>query len=875
MRPLQLTICAFGPYARTQVIDFDRFGTGGLYLITGDTGAGKTTIFDALVYALYGSVSGDVREVNMLRSRYADPKEQTYAELVFQVRDQTYKVYRSPEYERPKERGTGFTKQKAVCELAFFDGRAPLTKTAEVNEQIRQIIGLSRDQFKQVCLISQNDFLKVLLAKTDERTKILRSLFKTEAFKKLQERLNAQANEKKSALAAMERSLADKIGQLETFTADEVFELEDLKYFLQICHERIGQQKAGLEKKQAAYNEDLVRLGALGEQQKKRKAQQEAACKLEEAKKKIAGLEKEKGRLDEQKELYRKWIGENSRLLEMARQSRQYEEAKKQAAHYFAGMNDVKKSLDELAGNMEKRSKALEEMRADLENEAELTARREQLLHAIETVRQLERLRKQLETARKNAVREQEEYGRLRKTFVELEHTFRQSRLSYLDDQAGVLAQLLEEGKPCPVCGSCTHPAPAAVSGHVVSKDDVDRLERQVEQEREVLQAQANKAALALEEQDRLRREVKERSENVQDGKVLEAELDSIRKRLERFSRLSGQIRKEEALAVKDVADKERVRNDLQQVSMLYAQWKAKAEQLDKSAEDLDVLEKRIAKNQQRISQHENDAALNARELSRYNALKAQCEGMLGDETIRDDDGLQEQIDRLTAHLDKKKAEIGCDKLALSKEEYGYAHDCKLLEQIEAEQKETEEFRTRLSELNNLAETLNGKLSGHAKIVLESYVQAAYFDEVIDQANVRFMQMSQGHYELIRLQSGNKVSQTGLDLGVIDHYNGSVRSVRSLSGGESFEASLSLALGLADTVSAMHGGISCDTMFIDEGFGTLDEETLSHAIDMLAQLAAHKSIGIISHVSSLKERIDAQIVVRRKPGEGALAKVIV
>lgn len=170
---------------------------------------------------------------------------------------------------------------------------------------------------------------------------------------------------------------------------------------------------------------------------------------------------------------------------------------------------------------------------------------------------------------------------------------------------------------------------------------------------------------------------------------------------------------------------------------------------------------------------------------------------------------------------------------------------------------------------------MNGKLSGHAKIVLESYVQAAYFDEVIDQANVRFMQMSQGHYELIRLQSGNKVSQTGLDLGVIDHYNGSVRSVRSLSGGESFEASLSLALGLADTVSAMHGGISCDTMFIDEGFGTLDEETLSHAIDMLAQLAAHKSIGIISHVSSLKERIDAQIVVRRKPGEGALAKVIV
>lgn len=537
-------------------------------------------------------------------------------------------------------------------------------------------------------------------------------------------------------------------------------------------------------------------------------------------------------------------------------------------------MNDVKKSLDELAGNMEKRSKALEKMRADLENEAELTARREQLLHEIETVRQLERLRKQLETARKNAVRQQEEYGRLRKAFVELEHTFRQSRLSYLDDQAGVLAQLLEEGKPCPVCGSCTHPAPAAVSGHVVSKDDVDRLERQVEQEREVLQAQANKAALALEEQDRLRREVKERSENGQDGKVLEAELDSIRKRLERFSRLSGQIRKEEALAAKDVADKERVRNDLQQVSMLYAQWKAKAEQLDKSAEDLDVLEKRIAENQQRIAQHENDAALNARELARYNALKAQCEGMLGDETIRDD-GLQEQIDRLTAHLDKKKEEIGCDKLALSKEEYVYAHDRKLLEQIEAEQKETEEFRTRLSELNNLAETLNGKLSGHAKIVLESYVQAAYFDEVIDQANVRFMQMSQGHYELIRLQSGNKVSQTGLDLGVVDHYNGSVRSVRSLSGGESFEASLSLALGLADTVSAMHGGISCDTMFIDEGFGTLDEETLSHAIDMLAQLAAHKSIGIISHVSSLKERIDAQIVVRRKPGEGALAKVIV
>ena len=214
MKPLQLVMSAFGPYADKIEVDFTKLGTNGVYLITGDTGAGKTTIFDAIIYALYGEASGSVRDKKMFRSKYAKPTTETFVELIFEYRGKEYKIRRNPEYERPRKKGEGLTTQKAEVELSYPDDRPPVTKETEVKKAIESLIGLDRAQFSQIAMIAQGDFQKLLLAGTEEREKIFQKIFQTGSYQKIQEELKERANELNRDYQEMQRSIKQSMEQI-------------------------------------------------------------------------------------------------------------------------------------------------------------------------------------------------------------------------------------------------------------------------------------------------------------------------------------------------------------------------------------------------------------------------------------------------------------------------------------------------------------------------------------------------------------------------------------------------------------------------------------------------------------------------------------
>lgn len=874
MRLNTLTMSAFGPYAGEQTIDFRRFGTSGLYLVSGDTGAGKTTIFDAIVYGLYGSVSGDVRETSMLRSRYADDRTPTFVKLTFEVNGQTYHVLRGPEYERPKARGTGTTKQKALCELTFEDGRPPVTKAALVNSAIEEVLGLTRDQFKQVSMIAQGDFLKVLLAKTDERTRILRSLFHTDRYRRLQEEINEEANAQKSALLERERRLQEKIGQLETFPADERFELEALVRFLdeetKACHTKRG----ALDAAQKACDAKRIQLGKWNEQSKKVQAQQQARQQLDEANARLAVLEQERQALALRQVRYGAWIEERSALSQTLEQARR----RKQTEESYQNARKKRKALEQALESEKARVATLQaeidQLQTEEGDERTLALELEKWQEQAGARQKIEALKAE-QAGRTRALSEaKQRYEQTRTDYEAAQAKAARIELAYYDSQAGWLAKRLEDGQPCPVCGALDHPHPAALCAQAATKEDVEQARQAAQRIRKALETEAN-ACLRLEEAGaHAQTELDGLEKKTPPRACIEEQLARLRTRqktLEEQARRLDGARQTLQEAVGRLAEKE---DEWRTCREQEIEWRTTWQALGSATDDEAALKARQETLEAQIEAFERQRKRVDEEWLAQQTRRAECQA-LAQESLNAPADLDRQIEALRDFIQTEQTRLDVEKKEQADRLYALEHDQKVGLQIEREQKETEAQRMALSELKNLADTLNGKLGGQYKIGLETYVQMAYFDEVLARANVRLMQMSEGHYELIRYQAGNRQSQTGLDLGVIDHYNGTKRSVRTLSGGESFEASLALALGLADTIGAMNGGVFCETMFIDEGFGTLDDQTLGHAIDMLAQLAAHKSVGIISHVAALKERIDAQIVVEKRQAGGAFAKTIV
>nr|WP_292163999.1 SMC family ATPase [Butyrivibrio sp.] len=983
MRPLNLTISAFGPYKDETFIDFTKLGEKGMYLITGDTGAGKTTIFDAICFALYGEPSGSSRDPRMFRCKYSDAKVPTYVELLFSYHGKEYRIRRNPEYERPALRGGGTTTQKADALLELPDGREAVTKTSEVTKEVEKIIGLSKDQFTQIAMIAQGDFMKLLLSDTTERSKIFRQIFMTGRYQRLQEILKKEANKAENDYKLKSAIATENIAQIQVRSEDQ----EEQKRFLECS--KADEIEAFIDDIDKEDKEDLKLFSKKESELRKSLADLNRSIGVATERKKSEDLlNKNKAALEKAKPEY------ESAKEDLKNKAKDYKKSEplaimisseKENLSSYDKLNDTQNSILEAEKKLSALKKSKEELAnkaAELEKEYAAKKKDQQKLkdvpaRKIKAEEELGKIKNKGKDVQDIVVAIKNEYPKEKEELLDLQKEYQDQAKKYeliqreyesknrlfLDAQAGILAEGLSEGEPCPVCGSTVHPHLAVLKQEVPLQKDVDDAMNRAEKQRALMQKAVSRASAKKAEVNKLfdtiiddiksyinkgfiediEDEHKDKIEAIDNCDISRSEDKSIASdkgdvsRHEDKADISSNISNIAAI----LSDEEELRSskekyeipaglsdslglefdslkkDLKDVTAVIKSLKEASDLLESLTAEIPAFEKSIKE----VSQMQNENALSSKELettitglkvrekelkksltyeSKEKALehikKLELEKEVIDKAYKDADAkardfekkvqdLTGQIAALSKNLAKGKSEnleeLEERRSDLNKE---YTDNNKLLSLVKNRIDNNKELKTKLLSLGTELETLeheltykkiisqtaNGNLSGKAKIMLETYIQRSFFDRIINRANVRFMTMSGGHYELVRRDEDNIKSQSGLELDVIDHYNGGTRSVRTLSGGESFMASLSLALGLSDEIQRSAGGIQLDTMFVDEGFGSLDDATLDQAISSLASLSeGNRLVGIISHVGELKERIDKQLVVTVTQGKGS------
>lgn len=920
MRPLKLTISAFGPYAAEVEIDFTLFGRQGLYLISGDTGAGKTTIFDAITFALYGEPSGTNRDSGMFRSKYADAKTPTYVKLKFEYSGKEYEIERSPAYERPKERGEGMTMQNAAAVLVLPDGGL-VTGLKNVDAKIYDILGIDRIQFSQIAMIAQGDFMKLLFSKTDERQKIFRKIFKTDFFVRLQEQLKRDANElagkckteragieqyidgiecsAESAFAAMvaeakghRMSVGDVMDMLRSVIAEDNHTNEKLALDKAVC-DTVSREKDVLLKKQAEYDKARLKLKEDSSQlegaEVRQAALEEALTQKQSHAPEAEALAKEIGKVEGQMERY----GHIEMILNAVNTL---------SGRIASSEEEVRKHIERLTGLNSELGKMKEEAVA-LENAGEDLLKAEQNCEALanhignldvlaDGIRSLEEKKRTLEKYQEGLRTRMAERDAALAEYVSGHNLF-------MSEQAGILASDLAEGMACPVCGSTSHPCKARLSENVPSQEEVRALKAKADE----LEAKVNKGAnLCAEQKAKVESELK--SLNIKLREVLGSDGYDLQ--------TAGLIEQEKAQAIAAHKETENIISSLQKkcarktvIAKLIPETESS---ISLTQEAVQTVSTQVITLKTELAAKQEQSAAIAKELPFKTKVEAAAHLMVLDDKRKgilagiasaesDVNKCKELIASLKAgieavkeqvkdviHIDteaelvaKKEAETGSAVLD-SKIRHNFARirsNQTILENISRRSESLMKLEKEYAWKAALSKTANGDMEGKEKVMLETYVLMEYFDRIIARANTRFMSLSGGQYELKRRETAsNNRSQSGLELNVIDHYNGSERKVESLSGGEQFKASLSLALGLSDEIQSSAGGIRLDTMFVDEGFGSLDEESLRLAMNTLGSLTeGNRLIGIISHVPALKQ-IERQILVKKDRFGGSRIETI-
>ena len=713
MRPLKLTLSAFGPYAAETTLPLEQLGRGGLYLVTGDTGAGKTTLFDAITYALYDHSSGGVREGAMLRSKYADPKTPTFVELEFEVNGQRYTVRRNPEYLRPKARGEGFTTEKADATLTYADGRPPVTKAKEVTAAVIDIIGLDYSQFSQIAMIAQGQFTRLLNASTEERSRIFRKLFRTQRYQKLQEALQAEA----SALTAQRAAQKVRIGQILSSISypPEDPDAEALDALRQPEAQLLPDAVLALLDDLLARQEtELTRLAA-------QRAEKEAA---------LDALQQTLGRAQQAQKLQQELAAKRAKAQETA-----LLEAARAAAR--------RKTLDELTTRLAETETALAGLADTDTRRVELEADASRLAQRGETLRKLEQSLTdgQRRAAAAKAAQEQYRQAAARQTEA---HTARDGlERAFLDAQAGLLAQTL--GTPCPVCGSTHHPAKALLPRTAPTQTQVNAAKRAAT-EADAAAQEASAAARAA-----LTREQEGRARLRQDAEALLPE---------RFTSPEGPVPLTVGLLKTALAEEHTALR--RALDALHAQQTENAAQTKRRTQ-LETQRKQLA---------DQRAALEAQ------AAQAQQAAAAAEATVRTLEAQQTSENTLPpqelAALQARQTELQIARSQLTAAEK--ALNARLVPNRNAAA-QYRQHSARLTALEHrwqwvsaLSATAGGTLSSKQKIRLEAYIQMNYLDRILVHANTRLMQMTAGQYELERIGAENQRSQSGLDLGVIDHY---------------------------------------------------------------------------------------------------------
>ena len=932
MRPLRLTLSAFGPYAAQTTLDLEKLGKGGLYLITGDTGAGKTTLFDAITYALYDHSSSGIREGSMLRCKYADDKTPTFVELEFEVHGVRYTVRRNPEYQRPKARGEGMTTEKADATLTYPDDRPPVTKAKDVTAAVQEIIGLDYNQFSQIVLIAQGQFTKLLNASTEERSRIFRKLFRTQRYAQLQERLQAEASALNQQRTAQNAKLDSLLGGLQ-FAPDD----PDAEALRALCAQTVpetalalldtltARQAAALEEAGTALHTTEAQLDTVQQQlgaaaQAQRLAQQLAARQAELAAAKPA--------LDAARAEADRHAGDAAQLDALTAQVTQAQSA---LAAYDAldavcrQQTEARDAARLAAAQAQKRRTQLDSLNAALAAaETELSAladadtrllalqnRSAQLTQRGEALAKLEQRLADCQRQAKAAHKAQESYRAAAAAQDEARARRDALERAFLDAQAGLLAESLTEGVPCPVCGSTHHPARALLPHTAPTQTQVEAARQSAaEADRQAQNASAaaqSALAAANEAKTSLRRDAET---------LLPERFTAPEGTVPLTFALMTNVLAEEAAALQteqadcaaqcrqadaDCRRKAQLETDRQAKTRQRPALEQAAAEADRSAAaqnaSADALEGQIAERRAALPyprRADAQAALDKLEADR-SALRtgmdtAQRKLKQAEQAVAAAEAAVEALTAQQAAAQKELPACSAEELTAQQAELTAARETlrsrekQLSAQLLPNRKTAAQYRaaaearqaleSRWQWVSALAATAGGTLTSKQKIKLEAYIQMNYLDRILRYANTRLMQMTAGQYELERIGAENQRSQSGLDLGVIDHYNGTRRSVKTLSGGESFKASLALALGLSDEVQSSAGGIRLDTLFLDEGFGSLDEESLELAIRVLSGLTeGDRLVGIISHVGALKDRIDRQVVVRKARTGGSTVEL--
>ena len=919
MKPLKLTMSAFGSYAGKNVIDF----TGqqqGIFLITGDTGAGKTTIFDAITYALYNQTSGGERNGNMMRSQYAQPEAETYVELEFLYRGQTYRVRRNPDYKITKTLKNGKIREQKVphsVELTLPDGTVFPEKKNATDAKIIEILGLTADQFSQIVMIAQGDFLKLLYTKSDERKMIFSKLFRTDIYWKIQENLRRKSMEMDERIQENDRAFEQEKSRIIPLPESEELPLDEL---VERLRERLKDalkeqnlRRANVEelnKKITKYEEinklfrSLEKIRQTGKELEARQAEsKERRQQIENARKADKVLVAEQQNLRQQQEVEQsaqaiakmtETLANDQEMFESLKTQLQEVEAKqkREAADIQKKMLALEQSFPsyEALQNARSEEQQAKKVWEDLgktseesfhKKEAGIAALKEQQKQQEQVV---EQTKKNWEQTSLSASESAKHY----------EHMYE----AFLKEQAGILAENLSAGCPCPVCGSTVHPDPAKLSDHAVTELEVEQAKKTraaAEEKRDL--AYAAFEAEKTEKQKLAQAVEKEEADFVLAQTIAKQQRKEAEQNYVSLQKIAEQIR--EKLVYPSFAEAKKQYAAMQKaLAAAEQEIERKRQKVSELAEAMNTLKG------QKLAEEENQKTAKklAAKTEKEYAKLLEKSGFVSEETYHL--AILPERSRSKLEREEKEYESQClrqqsEQKLLEKQVSGktYTDTTELNEQLKAEKQALKEAEKTYMELHtayendrsvlqncavylekgkklesedqvikSLSKTANGRLSGSAKIDFETYIQRQYFKQIIHEANKRLLTMS-NHQFILKLKeeanTGRKTNE-GLDLSVYSLVTDSERDVKTLSGGESFLAALAMALGLSDIVERSAGAIHPDMMFIDEGFGSLDAQSRQQAIEVLGELAGDsRMVGIISHVTELKEQIDRKLVVNR------------
>lgn len=1003
MMPISLTLSAFGPYPDTITIDFESFQEDGLFLITGPTGSGKTMIFDAMIFALYGKTSGQIRQTDSLRCDHALNEISTFVEFSFSLHQQNYTIKRSPKYYLEGKK----TPKQPSALLTLPDGKM-VEGIKEVNQKMISLLGVDDQQFKQICMIAQGEFTKLIMASSDEREKVLRELFHSETYQKLEEKLKVHLKtyqEKYDLLLNKRKDLMQEL-QVEDhqeylskqtkLIASQQKEYDDLKkdldqkkeqlqlYRLQnqrlIQLKDLKQQFQDLKKQENDYQELNKTVDTLKKAQetnylyisyiKQQKKLQTLKLNQEDFLKQLKKLEKDyqekkvqADSLDYKQQTKEKLQNQIQETKQLINQIYQYQ-------NDYQNLQTLKQQyrmLDEehklFLKKKEKFENGLQRDQERIQSEQQVQSKyeliKQQYVRLNEQkvkVHQLSDYYDQILKLNENKSDLQEEYTVVEKQVDHEKMQYNQMEKLYFRKQAGIFALQLKEDQPCPICGSLHHPHPAQIEKEDITKEKLDQQAKKVKQQEHRLQDILQKILLSNQKKEMLVKQTKQLSSelNIQEEiskEIFIKELDHLSKDEKRMKKeylelqdelkYIQKLKKSVALSLKDMSTYEskelkqaqsleniqvqihqlsgklddslrqyeigEVNKNYQQVQKEYRQLSLEIETIQQDYEKvknkyLEIKTKISSLNQQIIQEQEIydeldnkyhtalDAFINEEEflnlktqinqisilekkyqdylisLKSLNEQIISLENEVKDSTYVDLSSLSETIKEVNQQLREKNDDL--EKLKID-----YSLKAKMIKDIQKINQQLEKDEDTYQIYLDLYNLASGK--NNARVSIERYVLATYFENMLVYTNVIMKQLSQGRYQLLRKDDAGKGrSQQGLELDVFDQESGNIRSIKTLSGGESFKAALSLALGLSRMVQDYAGGIELNTLFIDEGFGSLDSQSLDQAMNCLMELHhENKLIGIISHVSDLKDRIERQLVVERKQKQSVIQMI--